>query len=179
MIEIVNVCPTVRESRTVTRGWGSVHWICLVPTYAFLVGFLSFGLLAVSLAGDRLPGGLFGGILLGSWAVWALGLHWQRLSLMKEAHKAPTGRLPWRWRIDRTGLEFDNGLQSNRLDWRAVKAVRDEKDRFLFLVSPFHNPVLPKRLLDDQQLSELRGLIAGLRAGGRLGAGLDGSSDRP
>ena len=53
--------------------------------------------------------------------------------------------------------------------------MRDEKDRFLFLVSPAYNPVLPKRLLDEQQLSDLRELISEIRAGGRLGAGLDGA----
>lgn len=173
MIEIADVCPTPREARPVTRGWGAAHWVCILPTYAFLIGFVTFGILAVSLAGDGLPPGLFGGLLLGSWLVWTLGLHWQRRSYAAEAQKAPVGGLAWRWRIDQTGLRFDNGLQSNRVDWRAVKTVRDEKDRFLFLVSPTYNPVLPKRLLDERQLSDLRGLISEVRAGGRLGAGLD------
>ena len=83
------------------------------------------------------------------------------------------GGLPWRWRINGTGLRFDSGLQSNRLDWRGVKQVRDEKDRFVFLVSPAYNPVLPKRLLNDRQMETLRALIADLRASGRLGGGVD------
>ena len=179
MIEIADVCPTPREARPLTGGWGAAHWICILPTYAFLIGFLTFGILAVSLAGDSLPPGLFGGLLLGSWLVWTLGLHWQRRNYASEARKAPVGALAWRWRINEAGLQFDNGLQSNSVDWRAVKTVRDEKDRFLFLVSPAYNPVLPKRLLDERQLAEVRSLITGVRDSGRLGAGLDGATGEP
>jgi hypothetical protein len=179
MIEIADVRPTPREARPLTGGWGAIHWVCVFPTYAFLIGFLAFGVVAVSLARESLPPGLFGGFLLGSWLLWALGQHWQRRSYAAEARRAPAGALAWRWRIDQAGLQFDTGLQSNRVDWRAVKTVRDEKDRFLFLVSPAYNPVLPKRLLDERQLTDLRGLISEVQTSGRLGAGLEGAADLP
>jgi hypothetical protein len=68
---------------------------------------------------------------------------------------------------------FSNGLQTNDVDWRAIMKVRDESDRFVFLVTPAYNPVLPKRLLGEQQLADLRGLIAEVTASGRLGRGVD------
>lgn len=172
MIDIAEVLPTPRECRPLSGGWGAIHWICLLPTHAFLLGFVIFGIAAVSLD-EAIPSGLFVGVLVGSWAVWQLGMEWQRRTTALEARKAPVGGLSWRWRIDGTGLRFDSGLQSNWLDWRGVKQVRDEKDRFVFLVSPANNPVLPKRLLTDRQAETFRALLADLRASGRLGGGVD------
>jgi len=54
-----------------------------------------------------------------------------------------------------------------------VKAFQEEKDRFLFLVTPAYNPVLPTRLLTDEQKQALRALVADVRARGVLGAGVD------
>jgi len=111
MIEIADVCPTPREARPLTRGWGSAHWVCIFPTYAFLIGFVTFGILAVSLAGDSLPSGLFGGLLLGSWLVWTLGLHWQRRSYAAEARKAAA----WRGVGASIGLACGSIMVSSRI----------------------------------------------------------------
>jgi hypothetical protein len=49
-------------------------------------------------------------------------------------------------------------------------------------VTPAYNPVLPKRLLGEQQLADLRSLIADLTASGRLGRGVGpiaGAFDKP
>nr|WP_255500214.1 YcxB family protein [Brevundimonas sp. P7753] len=81
--------------------------------------------------------------------------------------------MKWRWSIDQQGLLFENGLQSNRLDWAGVKTVQEEADRFLFLVTPSNNPVLPKRLLDGDQMDRFRALVAEAKASGRLGGGVD------
>lgn len=173
MIEIAEVCPNVRESRSIQRGWGAIHWVCIVPTYAFLFGFLIFGLLVMSARSDDVPDGAFSVSIIGSWLLWWFGSLWLRKTIAAEARKAPVGGLPWRWTIDDEGISFANGLQTNRLDWRAVRSVREEKDRVLFLVSPAYNPVLPTRLLDAGQLDALRELIGALKASSRLGGGVD------
>ena len=69
-----------------------------------------------------------------------------------------------------------------RIDWRGVKSFVEEKDRFLFLITPALNLVLPKRLLSPEQSTELRALIAEVTVSGRLGTGVDSpppSSDNP
>jgi len=173
MIEIEAVQPTAREFRSIRKGWGLIHWVCLLPTYAFLLGFILFGCVTVFLAGDILPEGLFSAFLVGSWLVSLAGGYVVKQVVARETRNAPAGNLPWRWRIDDHGLEFDNGLQINRVDWRAVRTFREEKDRFLFLVTPAYNPVLPLRLLDEEQRRTLRALVIDLRERGVLGAGVD------
>jgi len=103
--------------------------------------------------------------LVSGWAV--------RKVSSREAKKTPTGNLPWKWSIDADGIVFRNGLQTNNVDWRAIRTVREESDRFLFLVTPAYNPVLPKRLLNEQQLAGLRSRVAEVTASGRLGRGVD------
>ncbi len=182
MIEIEAVQPTAREFRSIKGGWGAIHWVCMPYTYAFLLGFLIYGLVANALTGHVLPPFLLSGALLVTWiarlvAGWAV----QKVS-SHEAGKAPAGNLPWKWSIGPEGVLFSNGLQTTNVDWRAIKIVREESDRFLFLVTPAYNPVLPKRLLGEQQLADLRSLIADLTASGRLGRGVGpiaGAFDKP
>jgi len=172
-VEIEDVSPTPREMRPVNKGWGVVHWACVVPTYAPMLGLLIFGFLAIDFADGLIPPGLFGASIIGTWAAWLIGGWWYRRAVMRAHQMAPTGGLGWRWTINESGLRFDTPLQDNRIDWRGVKSVREEKDRILFLVTPMNNPVLPKRLLDPTQLEVLRRLVDEVRTSGRLGAGVD------
>lgn len=171
-IEITNVCPTAREGRSLKRGWGAVHWACIPYTYAVMIGFLLYGIIVSVLAEDVLPPFLLTGFLIGTGVVWMAAGSLVQFAVAHEGKKAPTGGLAWDWRIGDQEIVFTNGLQTNRCDWRAVKLVREEDDRFIFLVSPGYNPVLPKRLLDKSRLSALRALVDEVRANGRLGAGL-------
>jgi len=173
MIEIEAVQPTAREFRAIGRGWGAIHWACVPYTYAFLAGFLIYGVVVGSIAGDFLPPLLFSGLLAASWIVWWASARAVRWAAAAATKKSPAGLLPWKWSIGPDGILFANGLQTNEVDWRAVKTVREEDDRFLFLVTPAYNPVLPKRLLDEGQLTELRRLIEDVKASGRLGRGVD------
>ena len=173
MIEIEAVQPTAKEYRPIRRGWGAMHWVCIPYTHAFLLGFLIYGIATNSLAGDVLPPLLLSGSLVGTWMVWLVAGWVVRKVSAREAGKAPAGKLPWKWTVGPDGIVFANGLQTNDVDWRAIRTVREEHDRFLFLVSPAYNPVLPKRLLGEQQLADLRSLIAEVTASGRLGRGVD------
>ena len=176
IIDVQNVQPTPKELRAVSRGWGAMHWVCIPYTYAFQIGFLIYGLAVSSFAEDA-PRFLFVGCLGGSWLLWQASAWMVRRVAAHETRKTPTGGLAWDWSISSEGLTFTNGLQTNRFDWRAVKSIREEGDRFLFLVVPAYTPVLPKRLLSEPQLSGLRTLIAQVIADGRIGGGPSAGGD--
>jgi len=173
MMVFEKVVPTAQEMRPIRRGWGLIHWVGFLPGWIPILALMMFGITVDVLARGALPPFLVSGFLIASFALWRLSGRLAQKTCMDEARKAPVGGLDWCWTIDEQGLVFDNGLQVNRLDWRGVKAVREETDRFLFLVSPGNNPVLPVRLMDAGQVDALRGLITGLKASGRLGAGVD------
>ena len=173
MIRIDGVQPTAREFRSITAGWGAIHWACVLYTCAYPVGFLAYAISVEAIAGDIMPPFLMSGFLFGALVVWFLGQWAVRRASIGAMRKSPAGDLAWDWSIDREGIAFTNGLQNNTIDWRAMRAVREESDRILFLVTPANNPVLPKRLLTADQLAELRTLVAEVTASGRLGRGVD------
>ena len=173
MIEVKAVQPIGRENRPIKQGWGLVHWVCLIPAFAVLLGFAAFGMVASAEDDWNAFSNLYAAFLIGSWLIWVLGGIWYRRVVADETRRAPTGPLVWDWTIDVVGMRFENGLQSNAVDWRGVKTVREENDRFVFLVTPAYNFVLPKRLMNDRQLVQLTELITSLRSSGRLGSGVD------
>jgi hypothetical protein len=168
-IVIENVKPTPHEMRPVRKGWGGVHWASCLPTYAYLFGLLALGLVVV--VTQALPPGTAEIAVVASLIASWLGQWVLRRSAADAVARSPSANLVWRWSFDADGIAFDNALQSNRLDWRAIKAVQEETDRYLFLVTPMNNPVLPKRLLSPEQIESLQALIAEVRASGRLGSG--------
>jgi hypothetical protein len=173
MIVIDKVKLLAPEMRPLKGGWGLIHWVACLPSCLPMLVILVFGVTVDGLAHDVLPPLLMSGFMIVTLVLWRWsGVLAQRVCA-REARKAPVGGLDWHWTIDEQGFVFDNGLQTNRLDWRGVKTVREEKDRFVFLVSPANNPVLPVRLLEAGQLEALRGLITQITASGRLGGGVD------
>ncbi len=171
MIEVENVQPTAREYRALRRGWGALHWVAVLPLATFQFGFLIFGILALGPHEARYPPLLLFVSFFVTWLVWMIA-NWMQLKVtVKALDDSPVGGLSWRWQIDAEGIIVSNALQTSTLDWRGVKAVVEEKDRFLFLVTPSSNPVLPTRLMTEAQRTELRALVAEVKASGRLGAG--------
>jgi len=173
MIVVENVTPTAREMRPVQKGWGLIHWVVCLPTYIPILSLIIFGVTVNLLSGDFLPPMLVSGFLVGTGVLWWLSSRWIYSVTVAETRKAPVGGLQWRWTIDAQDIRIESPLQSSRLDWRGVKAIREERDRFVFLVLPQNNPVLPTRLLAPEQADALRALIAQVKADGRLGRGVD------
>ncbi|RZJ46449.1 MAG: YcxB family protein [Brevundimonas sp.] len=173
MLVIESVKPDAREMRPLQRGWGWLHWVVCLPQYGPILSTIVFGLTVSVIAGDHLPPVLLGSFIIGVWMLWVFSSRLSGAVATAEGAKAPVGRLDWRWTIDDQGLAFENGLQSNRVDWRGVKSVRADRDRFVFLVAPHYNPVLPTRLLTAAQTAELEALIAEVTASGHLGRGVD------
>ena len=173
MIVVEAVRPTARELRPIASGWGAVHWLNTLPFYVGVVGFLIFGLVAMGPDGDAYSAWLLFVFFAGTVAAW-----WASCQLMiwgnaRALKMAPASGADWRWTISEAGLTFECPFQTGWMDWKAIKSVQEEKDRFLFLVLPNQNPVLPKRSLTEEQASALRTLVDDLDRRGVLGAGVD------
>ena len=168
MIEIEDVQPNAHEFRAIKRGWGFLHWALTVPALVGWLGFAVFGLVVLGMAGPIVPPEILPAALVTTYLIWRLSNWMVRKVAASAQRSSPTGGLPWNWRIDADGIVFDNGLQRNQIDWRGVKAVREEPDRVLFLVTPGYNPVLPTRLLTSEQKADLKALIAEARTSGLL-----------
>lgn len=80
---------------------------------------------------------------------------------------------PARWTIDGRGLQVETGTGVVSHMWEGVAKVVDERDRFVFAISPSDNPVLPKRQMTHDQIAAVKTLIADVTASGRLGRGVD------
>lgn len=171
MIEIVGVRQTAKEMRPVlgawpvARTWGYVvrGWVALWLTLTMAVAWWRWG-----------PNEAFWIVaclfaLIYGTAVLALIMS-RRLDHVARA--TPLGDAASRWTLDENGLLIVFPLGEQSLDWRAVVRVVEEKDRFLFAVTPVRTHVLPRRCLEAGQLPALRNLVEEVRASGRLGAGL-------
>lgn len=173
MIVVEAVRPTARELRPITSGWGAIHWLNTLPLYVGVLGFLIFGLVAMGPDGDAYSPWLlfvfFVGTVIAWWASCQL-MGWANARALK---MAPASGADWRWTISEDGLKFESPHQTGWMDWKVIKSVQEERDRFLFLVFPNQSPVLPKRLLSEEQASALRALVDDLERKGVLGAGVD------
>lgn len=173
MIVVEAVKPTPRELRGLRSGWGAMHWVVLLPLYIGFGGFLLFGLVAMGPDGDAYPPVLLIVFFGGTFIAWMAAYRLAAFIGARTAKAAPASGMDWRWTISNEGLKFESALQTNWTDWRAIKAVQEERDRFVFLLLPGNNPVLPKRLLAEDQLAAVRTLVAEARSRGVLGAGVD------
>lgn len=170
MISILQVRPTTRELRPLQRGWGAMHWVMCIP---MLVPFMGLWALAIWGVGPYPDGRVLFGALIGTPLVWIAARYLAGVATRRAGARAPASALPTDWRLDNAGIEISTALTSSRLSWPVLFKVIEEADRFVFLVSPPTNPVLPKRVLTANQLTALRALIVEVRASGRLGRGVD------
>lgn len=173
VIRIEAVKPSPHELRSIWGGWGAVHWFACIPMFLPLL-VLPVVLIVIGDMDDasavqaRILGVMFATVVL--WAVVQRMTPW----VYSRAGKlAPTAGASYLWEISEAGLEVGSALMASRIDWRAVKAVRQEPDRFVFLLTPMNNPVLPKRVMTAEQIAALNALIVDVTASGRLGRGVD------
>ncbi|RZJ16943.1 MAG: YcxB family protein [Brevundimonas sp.] len=173
MIEVRGVKLTAHDQRTLRGGWGTIHWVACLPMYVPYVAFLAMGLTVSVMVGDLLPPFLLPGFIIGTGLVWwaATIVTWK--VVRAEGARAPAGALASDWTLDDAGMTLTNPLVGSRVAWAGMRGVREEKDRFVFLVAPMNNPVLPHRCLQPEQLKALRALLETVRTSGRLGAGVD------
>ncbi|MDQ8027095.1 MAG: YcxB family protein [Brevundimonas sp.] len=171
MIEVRNVEQTARDLRPLKGGWGVLHWYAYLP---WLIPYLGLVVMTALLMGSA-PWLEFTPvwIALVTVVLWVVASHLMHRAMLHQAAKAPSRGVPYDWAFDNEGLVQTNPLMSSHIRWAAMHDVREEADRFIILISPQSNPVLPKRLMTEAQIVALRTLVTEVRASGRLGRGVD------
>lgn len=173
MIRIVGVQPASRELRPITGGWGGVHLWAGFPLFIPFIGLCALALVASAYVRDNSQfAQVVIAILFGTFGTWLLSQWALHRATFRAMRSAPGGGGLSDWTLTEEGVAFTTPLTSSSLDWAAVKTVREEKDRFILLVTPSNNPVLPKRQLSEEQMRDVIALFAAVRASGRLGRGL-------
>jgi len=174
MIEVSGVQPTARELRAVTRGWGDLHWWALASLLTPFVGLWSLALIAIAAApADEALARTVGMVLLATVLAAFLSRWLLDRATLRAARSAPGGGMLSDWHIGPDGLDFGTEVSKAYVSWAGIKAVREERDRFVFLLGPHSSPVLPKRQMSEPQITALRDLVAEVVAHGRLGRGVD------
>lgn len=174
MITIAGVQPTSRELRPVTRGWGGLHWWAGFPLFIPFIGLCALALVSSAYMPDNSGfARVVIAILFGTFGTWLLSQWALHRATFRAMRSAPGGGGLSDWTLTEEEAVFTSALSTARLDWAAVKAVLEEKDRFILLVTPTNNPVLPKRQLSEAQTSAVRSLVEDLVSSGRLGRGVD------
>lgn len=160
MIEITGVQSNPRECRPLTRGWGLLHWTAYLPLLV-LVGGLSWLTILLS----RTDPVWAACILLGTYALFltACLLHGQVGA--RTAQGAPAFSLPMTFTLDEDRVTISHPDITSSFAWTVIRSVREDKDRFVFLVSPVSNPVLPKRQMTPDQIEAVRALVARVKPG--------------
>lgn len=174
MITIKGVTATPKELRPISRGWGRLHWWICVPMFVPCLGLLAMVLTLADMASwyEELCEAV-GIIMVATGVLWLVAHLVVKRVTAKTTRATPLGGLPCDWHIDAEGLDFHTPISTTHVDWAAIKAVEEERDRFIFLLMPQNSPVLPKRLLAEGQAEALLALIAEAKASGRLGRGVD------
>jgi hypothetical protein len=131
-----------------------------LPLWVGFIGFGLFGLAALKWSENAFPPLLLIVSLLATYLAWALSVKLVAGLISRMEKQAPVGKPVWRWTLDDRGLTQEAPLQSSFYDWRAIKDVQVEDDRFVFLILPGFNLVLPRRLLDSDQVRALEDMIA-------------------
>lgn len=173
-VRIAGVQATPRELRPVTRAWPGLGFWIRVPILWLAACVLAAMIVLVVVPMPEIATFWIGGLWVAAlYGLIGLGLFVQRKG-QAMTRRTPLGALSADWRLDDAGLTFSTPISENRLGWEAVTAIREEKDRIVFAVTPYANHVLPRRMLNEDQARALAALIAEARASGRLGRGAGG-----
>lgn len=97
--------------------------------------------------------------LLGAFWIWyGLGAAYQ-LSAKKQFVKSPALREPRSVEFSDSGVKTDAGVASSQVSWQAYIRYVESKDTFLIYTSPACFVIIPKRVLQPEQITELRRLL--------------------
>ena len=122
------------------------------------VVFLLTGVLLFA-SGQRAPNVVLMPFLLGALWIWVgLGMTYQ-LAAKKQFNKNPSLREPRRVEFTDAGMTTDAGVASSQQSWKAYLRFVESKDNFLLYSSPACFNIVPKRVLQPEQVTELRQLF--------------------
>ena len=172
MIVVENVLPNARELRPCASAWRSMArlaWVQLLALFAtFVMSFIFaaiYGTEEAAIWVGVTMAAVFSVLIVSGWFVTFMGA--------RIAARTAATRGAGRWMFDREGIRVDSALSTTAFKWEMVEKVAEERDRLIFALTPASNAILPLRSLGAEQAEELRGLIAGIEAQGRLGRGVD------
>lgn len=173
-VRIVGVQAAPRELRPAMRAWPGLTWWAKVPILWLGACAVAAAIVMFLVPMPDMATFWMGGLWLAAlYGLIGLGLFLHRKG-QAMTRRTPMGAASVDWRLDDAGLTFSTPISENRLAWEAVTAIREEKDRIVFAVTPYANHVLPLRALNEDQARDLAALIAEVRASGRLGRGAGG-----
>lgn len=172
VVEVADVRPEPQESRSVLNVWPALNLWSRLPMIWLILCLASVaGVAAFSPFIDRI-GWIVALLLAALYGFLALSALMQR-KILALSRATPISRRAVDWRLSEDGFAVSGAGLDSRVDWRLVVAAVEEHDRFIFALTPYSNFILPVRVLDAEQLTAVRGLIADARARGVLGAGVD------
>ncbi|MGB9122268.1 MAG: YcxB family protein [Candidatus Angelobacter sp.] len=97
--------------------------------------------------------------LLGAFWIWVGMGKTYLLSARSQFAKSPALREPRRIEFNDEGVKTDAGIASSQVSWKAFLRYVESTDTFLLYTSPACFVVFPKRVLQGEQVNELRGLF--------------------
>jgi hypothetical protein len=171
VVEVFGVQPTPKEGRAAIKAWPTIRrwttwpmlWLGLFMMATILVAaFDTYGPVAW-VVGLQLAG-LYGFVGLSMLA---------HRRVMAVSRAAPISQRPVSWRLSAGGFVVSAEELESRAGWTLVAAAVEEKDRWIFALTPNSNFILPLRGLDADQIAAVRAIVADVRAKGVLGAGVD------
>lgn len=171
VVEVRGVQPTPKEGRAAFKAWPVVRRWANLPMLFFVVVMLATMGFSLYVPSD-LMAWIFVLQLIALYGFIGLSalVHGKVMALSRAA---PISRQPVDWRIDEQGVTVSGADFESRVGWRGVVVVVEEKDRLIFAASPNTNFILPLRVLDAEQITTVRAIVADARSRGVLGAGVD------
>jgi hypothetical protein len=152
-----------------------MNWLQWLPEVVRLAFPVVLVIVVARVTGDRGLAALVGGLSVAFWTVRLVADGVVRTVNVRAWRASPGAHLPNTWWFDDKGFTVSDGSFVQFIRWGACMDVHQERDRMVFLMSPIHGHVLPIRFLDagEKQLEQILGLVARVRAEGRLGRGVD------
>ena len=98
-------------------------------------------------------------LFLGAFWTWiGMGKTYQ-LSARSQCAKSPALREPRRIEFNDDGVKTDSGIASSQVSWKAILRYVESSETFLLYTSPACFAIVPKRVLQPEQVNELRRLF--------------------
>jgi hypothetical protein len=160
---IVNFQFTLDDYRNAFRAHyrkGASAFIRWMLKLALVVGVL-FLLLSVLfvITGQRALNVVLPPFLLGAFWIWVGMGKTYLLSARSQFAKSPALHEPRRIEFNDDGVKTDSGIASSQVSWKAILRYAESSDTFLLYTSPACFSIVPKRVLQPEQVNELRRLF--------------------
>jgi len=128
-------------------------------------GFIPLGVLICLMGGFLLLAGasrdmiVWVCLLIGVLLLWTgMGCSYRRAA-KAQFEKTRLAREEYRLEVNDSGLKIDCGIASGETNWKAYTRYVESNDTFLLYTSPALFVIIPKRVLQPEQIDEIRNLL--------------------